>query len=254
MRLRHTIAALAACSAIAIAIATPGVAGAATSNAVNPGTCTGGTLAAGNYDHLTITGVCSMPDSGKVHIRHGVTIAPGAALNAITPAIVTVHGGIKVGAGAILGLGCSPMIDCTVTTNDRVFGDLVARDAAAVILHSDSFHGNVSIKGGGGGVNCDNNPATGGPLYFDVEDSHLYGSLSITDLQTCWLGIIRDHVKGSVTDKDNTMADPDANEVVTNQIVGNLNCSGNSPVAQIGDSGGSPNKVGGHERGECAAA
>jgi hypothetical protein len=106
------------------------------------------------------------------------------------------------------GLGCSPAIDCEVTTNDRIYGNIVATNADAVIIHSTAIRGNVAIAGGGGGVNCDNNEATGGPLYFDVEDSHVYGSVSISGIQTCWLGIIRDNVHGNVTDTNNTMADP----------------------------------------------
>lgn len=46
---------------------------------------------------------------------------------------------------------------------------------------------------------------------------------------------------------------PDSTEVVTNEISANLICRGNSPAAQIGDSEGSPNTVGGKKIGECAA-
>jgi hypothetical protein len=46
--------------------------------------------------------------------------------------------------------------------------------------------------------------------------------------------------------------DPDAMEVVTNVIGGNLGCFNNVPQAQVGDSTGAPNIVGGHKRGECA--
>jgi hypothetical protein len=58
---------------------------------------------------------------------------------------------------------------------------------------------------------------------------------------------------GNVTIKNNTLADPDANEVVTNTISQSLVCTNNSPAAQSGDSGGDPNVVGGHKLGECAA-
>jgi hypothetical protein len=42
-------------------------------------------------------------------------------------------------------------------------------------------------------------------------------------------------------------------EVVTNTIYGDLECSGNSPAPQIGDSGGSPNIVFGLKLGQCAS-
>jgi hypothetical protein len=35
---------------------------------------------------------------------------------------------------------------------------------------------------------------------------------------------------------NNATADPDGNEVVTNTLRGNLNCSGNNPAPQVGDS------------------
>jgi hypothetical protein len=51
---------------------------------------------------------------------------------------------------------------------------------------------------------------------------------------------------------NNILADPDAMEIVTNTIAGNLICSGNSPAPQGGDSGGAPNVVRGAKIGQCA--
>jgi hypothetical protein len=51
---------------------------------------------------------------------------------------------------------------------------------------------------------------------------------------------------------DNVLEDPDGNEYVTNTIHGSLNCRGNSPAPQVGDSGGSPNHVTGAKTGQCA--
>jgi hypothetical protein len=59
-------------------------------------------------------------------------------------------------------------------------------------------------------------------------------------------------VHGSVNLVGNTVADPDGNEVVTNTIYGSLNCAGNDPAPQVGDSEGSPNSVTGAETGQCA--
>jgi hypothetical protein len=47
-------------------------------------------------------------------------------------------------------------------------------------------------------------------------------------------------------------ADTDSTEIATNTVTQNLVCFGNQPVAQIGDSGGAPNVVGGAKLGECA--
>jgi hypothetical protein len=40
---------------------------------------------------------------------------------------------------------------------------------------------------------------------------------------------------------------------LTNRVLGDLACFDNDPVAQVGDSGGAPNVVSGHARGECEA-
>jgi hypothetical protein len=73
----------------------------------------------------------------------------------------------------------------------------------------------------------------------------------VTGLRTCWLGFIRNTVTRKVNFNDNITADPDGNEVVTNAVGWNLNCAGNSPAVQVGDSGGSPNTVGRKATGQC---
>jgi hypothetical protein len=62
----------------------------------------------------------------------------------------------------------------------------------------------------------------------------------------------RNSVSGSVNLNDNVLVDPDGNEYVTNTINGNLNCAGNSPAPQFGESGGSPNNVTGAKTGQCS--
>jgi len=48
------------------------------------------------------------------------------------------------------------------------------------------------------------------------------------------------------------MADPDALEVVNNFINGSFSCLKNSPAILYGDSGGSPDVVGGTASGQCS--
>jgi hypothetical protein len=67
-----------------------------------------------------------------------------------------------------------------------------------------------------------------------------------------WQGFFRNTVNGTVNFNNNTVTDPDGNEVQTNTIHGSLNCSGNTPAPQQGDSGGSENQVSGHKTGQCA--
>ena len=75
----------------------------------------------------------------------------------------------------------------------------------------------------------------------------------VDNMRSCWFGFIGNVVGGNVSITNNRFADPDANEVVSNTIVGNLNCFNNVPQAQVGDSGGMPNIVTGVKRGECAS-
>jgi hypothetical protein len=58
-------------------------------------------------------------------------------------------------------------------------------------------------------------------------------------------------VARNVIYQGNTFADPDASELTTNHVGGNMICLGNSPQVQFGDSSGSPNIVGGQAIGEC---
>ena len=104
-------------------------------------------------------------------------------------------------------------------------------------------------------LSCDSSPGVfgvfGSPAYIDNEDSSVHGNLTIKNVQTCWLGTLRVKVGGNLTDTNNTMADPDAGEVVANTVGGNINCKGNSPAVQFGDSGAAPNQVRGKATGQC---
>ena len=96
---------------------------------------------------------------------------------------------------------------------------------------------------------------------FPVKDNLIHGNLILQGWHGGWLGVIRNHVDGSLIVSLNRSfssdagpgTDPDSTEVQTNNVGGNLICLGNSPTAQVnpGD-GGQPNTVGGHAIGECA--
>ena len=47
---------------------------------------------------------------------------------------------------------------------------------------------------------------------------------------SCWLGVARVRVGGNVSFTNNTFSDPDAIEIIANQVGGSLSCSGNSAV------------------------
>ena len=120
-----------------------------------------------------------------------------------------------------------------------IHGGVRADAPASLQVHFAHITGGVRMLGGNG-------------FFSTVEDNVIRGGARIIGYSGFWLGFIRNTVYGTVKLNDNHMDDPDANEYVTNTIHGNLNCAGNSPAPQVGDSEGSPNQVTGRKTGQCA--
>jgi hypothetical protein len=224
-------------------------------------TCNGGSVAPGTYDSLTIAGFCTV-DAGSVTVKHNLKVLPNAGLAAaFGGSDLTVGGNLDAQANSVLVLGCYPgeficfndpdQENGTLSSHESVGGNLTADNALAVLLHNDTFSHNLTLAGGGGGLDCDQPNLFGGPAYGTVEDTQIGGNATIVGWQTCWLGFFRNTVAHNVTYNGNVTGDPDGNEVQTNTIGGNLDCSGNSPKPQEGDSGGSPNTVAGNKTGQC---
>ncbi len=243
---------LLAVATAAIVLAAGGTAG-ATASAFGNVTCHGGTVRAGTYQSLTIAGACTLTGKGTVTVRGDVTVAAHGVFDAVTPGTLKVGEDVMIGNDAIAGIGCSPFIGCKVTTADSIGGSLDARGAWAVIVHSATIRGNISVRGGGGSMNCASTALFGGPYYDDFEDTTVGGWITVQRAHSCWFGFIRNHVSSNVTITGLRMGDPDANEIVTNWIGGNLACYNDQPLPHVGDSGGSPNVVGGKKLGECRA-
>jgi hypothetical protein len=226
-------------------------------------TCAGGSIAPGTYSWLTVAGTCAL-DSGSVTVQHDVTILSGGALlAAFGGSNLTVGEDLNVHTNGVLVLGCEPKaFVCfndpdkvgTLMTHHMIGGDLVADEALAVIVHKTAIFGNAIVSGGGGGLKCD--PLAilqGQPPFATFEDNVIVRDVFITNWHSCWLGFIRNAVFGNVNFQQNMTFDPDANEVVTNVIMGKLRCSANSPAPQIGDSGGSLNTVPLGATGQCVS-
>jgi hypothetical protein len=194
----------------------PMVAGAASSVT----TCDG-ELAAGTYQRVVVP-------EGAVCLSDGP---------------VTIRSGLFVEAGATFVLGNQE----TPGDNGTISGGVHATDAASVQIHFMTINGGIEIHGGSGPF--------GGPFevtWNTIEDSQIHGSVTIDGYNGFWMGFIRNHVNGSVNLNNNVLEDSDANEYVTNTIMGSLNCAGNSPAPQVGDSEGEPNVVSGAKTGQCA--
>src|SRR5689334_17517619 len=115
-----------------------------------PTTCSGGTIAAGTYDGLVVSGNCTFANGAAITINGNLTVADGAILNdhGGGPA-TTVHvtGNAIVGRGGVLGLGTyAPGPTHTVAVVD---GNVIANGAASLYLSRATVHGNVVVNGGG---------------------------------------------------------------------------------------------------------
>lgn len=215
-------------------------------------TCSGGSttpsfnpsiINPGTYSSITVTGICAIP-FGTVNVRGDLTIKSGASLLANFPggggqpegdAILNVHEDVLVGKGATLILGCAPSFGCATTTTDRIGGDLIGDHPLGVLLHGDTIAGDVSIRGGGG-QDYDCSPQGDlfslfqSPVYSTLEDSSVGGDVSVSGYQSCWLGLARTRVRGDVSYVKNALGDPDAIEILSNTIKGDLSCRGNQFV------------------------
>lgn len=264
---------------VGVLIASGAVALAGPASAATTSTCTGtfsspGLLSGKYVGNVVISGVCFV-DGAPAVVTGNVTVLPNSALNA-TFALddvdgsgttgLTVFGNVSVGAGALVGLGCEPEASpCsddpdaneggTLTGLVRIHGNLTAVGAAGAIVHATRIGGSVSQTGGGVSLSCDV-PESGpfsaleSPPFSDYEDNMISGNLTVQSVRSCWFGALRNTVANATFNRL-VMGDPDANENLTNRVLGNLACSGNNPVVQYGDSGGSPNQVVGSASGEC---
>lgn len=149
----------------------------------------------------------------------------------------------------------------TLSSHDRVFGDLTSHKPLGVVVHNVSVAGDVRQRGGGGGFTCDPSGIFAqfqSPAYSTYEDSTVRGDIRVSGVTSCWMGLIRLHVGEDMTVRNNQLADPDAIEILSNHIAGDLACRGNSMVWDSADQAENlfprqpePNTVGGERHGQC---
>lgn len=232
-----------------------------------------GTLVGTISGNVTVQGACAV-DAGPAVVMGNLRVSPGSVLVAAFGSggsSLTVDGNLHVQNGGTAILGCNPesfaCIDDdqenpTLTSNVSVGGNFVASQALGVIVHSATIRKNFEQHGGGGGFTCDSSPGIfalfQSPVFSALEDSSVGRNLSITNVSSCWLGTARVDIHRNASYVGNQMADPDALEIVSNTIHGNLNCRGNSMVWDSGDVGDSlfprqpqPNTVLGERHGQC---
>jgi len=261
------LAALAVVPAQAASASSTAAAQTCTGTAAAPGVLTG--TIPGN---VIVKGVCAV-NAGPAVVKGNLTIAPGGAVVAafalndkthVGFSSLTVNRNVVVDKGATLVLGCEanafPCVDDTgkpptLQSRGTIGGNLFATGALGVLVHNSSITGAVSEQGGGGGLACTPKgifKLFKSPVFSDYEDNVVGDSLIISGLRSCFLGVFRNAVHGSLIVTTNKMADPDANEVASNNVNRSLNCRGNTPAIQYGDSGGIPNVVSGQATGQCS--
>ena len=253
--------------------------------------CTGGNIPPGTYKSMTISGVCFMSDGnvvvkGNLTIKPGALLdndTPGDPTSSpVVAAQLYVGGNVTVGKGGVALLGCSPNSACggnsaaTPPTGPGISsatirGNFTANQPLGVVIHSSSIGGNFTVIGGGGGPaaqSCEaqdpSQPTIAAlepwsldpslaftPVFTDSEDASIGGNYTIAGVSSCWLGSLRNQIRGNATFIGNKMGDPDAMEIGNNLVRRNLTCLNNDPAPQFGD-GASSDLVGGRARGQCA--
>ena len=237
-------------------------------SAAAPYTCSGsfdnpGVLSGTYSTNVFVSGFCVT--GGPTTVAGNVILLSGSVLVADD---FTATGNVHVGSGATLVGGPTEEGDESgppPPPSFHVGGNLIATQPLGVVLHGSDIAGNVVETGGGGGFNCD---PSGVFVLFDSpvfsvigEGSHVGGNVTITGLTSCWLGVTHSRIEGSVHVLNNQLADPDAIEILDNDIAGNIVCEQNSMMWDSADISEElyprlwePNRVGGTRVGQCVVA
>ncbi len=209
-----------------------------------------GVLAGTIHGNVVIDGVCEVKDGNAV-VDGSLTVSPGSTfvaayahddLTRSGTSKLSVTGDLTADRDTSVFVGCEAnRFTClddsktnpTLSEPAVIGGQVDETGALGVVLHDVKVGGSVEWNGGGADQGCTDSgffdQFDSGP-WFDIEDSTIGGELSIGGINGCWLGVLRVHVAKSFTLVDNHFEDPDAIEIGTNMIGGNLACSGNSTV------------------------
>jgi hypothetical protein len=209
-----------------------------------------GLLAALALAAAAVLAAAAAPASAATTTCQDGFLPPGTYGAVVVPAdsFCFSDGGIMIGGGVTVGAGGTFALASEESPGplSSIYGGVNATNPANVQIHFTTIIGNVNIQGG--------SSPFGGPFgitWNTIEDSKIIGTTTINGYDGFWMGFIRNHTIGSVNMTNNVLLDEDGNEYVSNSIHGNLNCSGNDPAPQVGDSEGSPNLVYGFETGQC---
>ncbi len=243
------------------------------------GTPTAPGMLTGTHSTVVVNGVCFV-NAGRAVVTGNLTVTPGSVLLAVFAlndktgtgtSSLTVKGNVLVRAGATLLMGCNPAnMPClddpnqnhpTLSMHPTVGLDLRSNQSLGVIVHNFTVGGDVIHAGGGGGFNCTPQGAfklVKSPVFSTYEVGSVGGDVRISSVQSCWMGVVQLHVGNTMSFTVNKLADPDAIEILSNNITGNLICRGNSNTWNSSENGNGlfprtphPNTVGRNRKGQC---
>jgi hypothetical protein len=274
-RIAHVVVLVVALSVAVVAglVAATGIASAAPGKSVY--TCSGGDFASGNftsipsgnYDRISVTGVCNVVPGAVINVAGNIDVAPGAVFDGQSvPATITVGHDVTAAAGSLLGLGCQPSntigmfagVPCADPYGDghttiTIGGNVTATNANTVFLRGAvapgagklTVNGNVRLTGG----------STENP--WSIKGVTIGGGLVISGVTAEFLGVQFNTIRNNATLTNITVNDvdfpPPGVTIVENKVGGNLNCSGLVPGVSGGFIPGETNHVGGQATGQCAA-
>jgi hypothetical protein len=278
---RTTAVVVLACAATIIMTSVASAKGSHTGK--GPHVCTGtlkspGVLS-GNYKSgVVVKGFCFV-NAGPARVVGLLKLAPRSGVAASfghRNSHLTVNGDVLVGRGATLFLGCNPKSSpCfddsqshpTLTSKGRVTGSVTETAPLGVVIHSTTIGGNITETGGGGGLSCAPPfpppfSQTMSPVFSAYEDSSVLGNIDVTGLHSCWVGVANVRVGGNLRFRSDKLGDPDAIEILGNNVRKNLICVGNTsvwdsaenpsnPMGALFPRMAQPNKVHGARVGQC---
>jgi len=231
-------------------------------------TCDHGAIPGRTYSS-TVTGSCFF--GGAVVVNGNVTVKDGAALNdhAFSYAThVTINGHVKVGRGAVLGLGTyNPEAIHDTTVN----GNIIANHPKTLYLSFTTVHGNVVSKGGGSVTEFRSFPTKDNTIDGELDYPGMAWRVARRDSQhgrrerdrveeagVSWSWHIRSLRSAAIQKRAPALVPCRSSTTIrqrsrTNTVHGNLIWQGNTPTAQVNpaDFGGS-NSVDGKAIGQCA--
>jgi hypothetical protein len=222
----------------------------AVTSAAGPFTCSGtfpspGVLSGSYPNGVVVTGVCEVSAGqatviGNIEVRAGGVLAAAFGRNFrshTAGSSLHVTGGILALGGSTVILGCTPKafvcLDGSGSSHETIDGGIDAEAALAVLAYNSTIGGDVQQRRGGGGVRCGRSgPFTrfGLNVYSTYQGDKIGGQFVINSLHSCFLAVASDRIKGTVKLISNKLANPDAIEVTSNHIGGNLVCFHNSHV------------------------